>query len=268
MNPARPEHLPDFKDPPLQEVVLGVQFNAPADYRQILAGEVWNLFREDYPESQEMAPLMPTFETFGFPSMNAPPFRLLEGGIEHNRYWFMTETGDELLQFQQDRFLHNWRKVGDATNEYPRFESMITRFSDELKKLENYLASLNPQTLVINQCEVSYINHISSNSLKAAEWLNFLDFDDKEPEAFAVSFREQILDAEGSPQGRLICETKVGYRSDHTKIYVMNLTVRGTPRGTDIDSALDFLKMGRELIVARFTELTTQAAHKIWERTK
>lgn len=268
MKPARPEHLPDFKAPPLNEVVLGVQFNSPIGYQQILAGEVWGLFRNAFPETSEMAPLMPAFETFGLPSAGMPQFRFLESGIEHNRYWFLTEKGDELLQFQQDRFLHNWRKVGDSTNEYPRFESMINRFSQELNKLEEFANNLSPQALIINQCEVTYINHVSGSSLKAAEWFNFLDFDDNEPEDFAVAFRERILDTDGNPQGRLICDVKVAYRQDYSKIYVMNLTARGTPSKPDIDSALDFLKAGRELIVTRFTELTTQVAHKAWERTK
>lgn len=264
----RPEHLPDFKKPPLNEVVLGVQFNSPAGYQQILAGEVWNLFRKNYPKVSEMAPLVPTFETFGFPSATSPQFRLLEGGAQHNRFWFLTETGEELLQFQQDRFLHNWRKVGDEKNEYPRFESMIERFSNELNQLQEYMTSLSQQKFSINQCEVSYINYITDKSLIAGKWLNFLDFGDKEPEDFAVSFREHIKDSEGNLQGRLICDIKVGYRQDRTKIYVMNLTTRGTPKETDIDSALDFIRLGREIIVTRFAELTTKAAHKKWGRIK
>ena len=66
---------------------------------------------------------------------------------EHSRYWFVSLSEDELLQFQKDRLLHNWRKVDDRTNEYPRFETLIDKFEKELRKLETYFASLVPQLL-------------------------------------------------------------------------------------------------------------------------
>ena len=67
---SRPDHLPDFRKPPLNEVVLGVQFNEPAGYRLIRAFEVWSLFREVYPEVHEQPPLAPIVET-----ELAPPHR-------------------------------------------------------------------------------------------------------------------------------------------------------------------------------------------------
>ena len=266
---ARPNDLPDFRIPPLNEVVFGIQFNPLMGYQQIYAGEVWNLFRKEFPKAEEHAPISPAFETFGLPTAGNQ-FGFITG-TPHSRFWFLRPGGDELIQFQHDRFLHNWRKVGDETNEYPRFESMIDRFRSEVTQLEVYLNALTAQALPINQCEISYINHIAPSadmSLSASNWLRFVNFSDKEPEDFALSFLEVIYDIDNAPQGRLICEASIGIKGDGRRVIILTLTVRGAPKQNTIESALDFISNGRKLIVGKFAELTTDQAHKKWERLK
>jgi len=268
---ARPKHLPDFMAPPLNEVVIGVQFAAPQGYQQIRAGEVWSLFKQRYPQVQELPPLPPAFETFGLPHQHSPmlpQFSLRTGGT-HDRFWFLRPDGDELIQFQQDRLMHNWRKVGDGSNGYPRYESMIGEFKNELTELQSYMNSLVPQALSINQCEISYINHIrfdreDDNGFSA--WLRFLNFSKDSPDDFVMNFREVIKDSSARPMGRLYVEAALGYLPSGNEIIALSLTVKGAPLGTDIESALEFLSNGREVIVQRFAELTTDQAHKKWER--
>lgn len=268
---SRPEHLPDFINPPLNEVVLGVQFSPPKGYQQIHAGDVWNLFRPDYPQVQEQPPLAPSFETFGLGQPSMAGKLNIVTGASHDRFWFLRPAGDELIQFQQDRLLHNWRKIADESNDYPRFEVMIERFKGELEKLQIYLATLSTQALSINQCEISYVNHVSvepNESLKASDWLRFISFVGDEPDDFSVVFREVVHDDAGKPCGRLFCEASTGVKSGDQQIIVMNLTVRGAPSGADINSALSFIAKGRELIVSRFAEFTTDKAHLKWGRIK
>lgn len=266
----RPKHLPEFENPPLNEVVLGVQFNPPRGYQQIRAGEVWGLFREDYPVVQEQPALPPSFETFGLRSSPAP--LMLRSGAAHDRFWFLTTRGDELIQFQQDRLLHNWRKVGDGTNEYPRFEGMVKRFEDELAELERYVHSLSPQALHITQCEITYINHISAQSEEAllvGDWLRPLNLQPPlHADDFSLSLRQTIQDADGRPQGRLVVEAMTAVKEDGAALLVLNITVRGAPRDTTNKSALHFIAKGRDLIVTRFAQLTTDVAHKRWGRIK
>lgn len=269
---TRPEHLPDFKEPPLREVVLGVQFSPPKGYQQIHAGGVWDLFRTDYPQVQEQVALPPSFEAFGIPHQRSFASQFQIGtGTMHDRFWFLRPDGDELIQFQQDRLLHNWRKVGDEI-QYPRFESMIARLSDELKRLEGYLNSLSPQSLQINQCEISYVNQINIGpSLKRtppSDWLRFLDFGAFTPEDFSLTFREVLRDASGNPTSRLTCELASASLPNGDDAMLFTLTVRGAPTSPSIGAALEFLANGRQVIVQRFAELTTEAAHRKWERTK
>ena len=214
------------------------------------------------------------FETFG-------PAATLGGQINfgfvtaagHPRFWFLSENKDELIQFQQDRLLHNWRKVGDQTNEYPRFERMIVSFENEVRLLEQHFSSLEPQKLEINQCEISYINHILSPAgganIYVKEWLRFLDFGSADqPDDFVISSRTTMRDADGKPRGRLVTEAATGVNQTGQQIIALTLTARGAPAGTNIADALDFLKSGRERIVTTFARITTDSAHRQWERVQ
>jgi len=267
--PERPAELPDFESPPLNEVVLGVQFNPPKGYRQINAGDVWGLFRSEFSEVEDREPLDPVFETFGLPARRAP-FRMV-ARPSHDRFWFVRPDGTELIQFQQDRLLHNWRKAGNKDTEYPRFEGMMTRFCDEIEKLEEYFRGLSPQTLLINQCEISYVNYIPfelGDEQRASDWLLFVNFGEHEPEDFSVSFREIIRDASGQPQGRLTCECKIAITQREERVIAVSLTARGAPANETKEAAFEFLAKGRGLIGSRFADLTTDAAHVEWRRIK
>lgn len=270
---TRPEDLPDFRKPPLNEVVLGVQFTPVLGYQQIRAGEVWALFRDEFPNVRELPALPPSFETFGpaGPVISQINFQLVSGPT-YNRFWFLSQNGEELIQFQLDRLLHNWRKVGDQTNPYPRFELIIGKFEKELVAIQDYFSRLYSSKLAITQCEVSYINHIlfvdQLASISAGEWIRFFDFGSIEPDDFSFNCRWTISAASGRPQGRLICEASTAVNQTGHEMIVLTLTARGVPLAANIPAALDFLKMGRELIVKRFAGITTDSAHRQWERVQ
>jgi uncharacterized protein (TIGR04255 family) len=269
----RPDYLPDFKNPPLNEVVVGIQFSQPKGYQQIFAGKVWELFWEDYPQVQEQPPLQPNFEVFGLPSQGTVISHLNFGigSLLHNRYWFLTKNGDELIQFQQDRLLHNWRKIGGQESQYPRFESMIERFENEINKFQKYVNSFETQEeLQINQCEISYINHITdADGIKNfSDWLNCVNDENMMLDDFNLRFSEVLKDSNDKPIGRLICEAALGITQESKWMILFTFTVRGAPDNNTINSALEFIQNGRDLIVRRFSELTTDKAHKKWGRIK
>ena len=261
------DDFPEFTNPPLNEVALGVQFAPGVGYQEVLAGEVRALFRKEFPSVEEMPSLPPTFETFGLPQGGGPQISIM-AMPRHSRYWFVSQDQGELVQFQQDRLLHNWRKVGDGTNEYPHFKKMIESFEKELQALQAYFASLSPQLLQINQSEISYINHIplngSSDVTSAQDWLNFLSLDKLRPDDFTMTFRRVISDAEKKPFGRLMFEAAIGLTESNEKIIQLSIVFRGKPERTDISSAIEFLKYGRELIVYAFKDITTDVAHEKW----
>lgn len=264
----RPTDLPDFKLPPLNEVVLGVQFAPAAGYQQIYAGEIWGLFRSAFPKVQEQPPLAPSYETFGSPKAARINFGI-HSGASHDRFWFLSENDEELIQFQQDKLLHNWRKVPGRDNEYPRFETMIKNYESELTQLEEYFSKFSGGLLAINQCEISYINHIAvedyDSGYPISEWINFINLKGK-PGDFGITLRDVIRDDAGKPCARLITEVNSGVTADGKPIIVLSLSVKGAPGDASITTALDFLREGRVKIVNHFADVTTEAAQKIWER--
>lgn len=266
---SRPETLPEFRNPPLTEVVVGIQFTPARGYQQILAGEVWALFRDKFPHAEELPPLPPMFETFGRPQAQHINFGIVSGAT-HDRFWFLSETKDELIQFQNDRLLHNWRKVG-TQNEYPRFERIIESFEAEVKALEAYFSTIQPQALAINQCEISYINHIrnpDSELIDPNDWLKFLHLPGDEVERFSASFQREIRAADDRPFGRLYCEAVSAIGPNGRPLVALTLTARGAPAASDIKSALEFLALGREMVVNLFADVTTESAHRVWERVR
>jgi uncharacterized protein (TIGR04255 family) len=264
--------LPDFKSPPINEVVMGVQFSAPNGYNQIRASEVWSLFKEDFPSCEEHRPLSPEFETFGRqPGTNMIEIGLMPGST-HSRYWFVSPKSDQLIQFQQDRFLHNWRKLGDQSNQYVRFDTMVVEFEKELRKLENYFDGIIEQKLNITQIELSYINTIEINQNASSDdpfaALSFVKLSDRKVETFSFKFQEQILNNASHPVGRLYCEASSRINSAGRPIIYLELTVRGVPVNPNIESALEFLITGRKKIVQSFAQITSDEAHKAWSRTQ
>jgi len=269
--PGRPPHLPEFLNPPVSEVAIGVQFRPPLGYQQIRAGEVWNLYRSDYPNAEEQSPLPPAFETFGPPrSQSQPPINFVSGAT-HDRFWFISESGAELIQFQDDRLMHNWREMGLPDNPYPRFEQMIAKFEAELTELGRYIKGLAPQDLQINQCEVTYINTIKVDELpdsRPSTWLRGLEMPTGAVEDFQYVFRRTIRDAKGHPSGRRTCEAVSAHTRDLEPVIRLTITARGAPPSSKISDAITYLKQGRDLIVLGFVEFTTDAAQAHWGRVK
>lgn len=259
---TRPADLPDFADPPLNEVVLGVQFAPAEGYSQIRAGEVWSLYKDRFPLVEEHPPLPPTFETFGRPKAAQVGLGFVTGA-SHDRFWFLTPTKEQLIQFQQDRLWHNWRKLGDEKNPYPRFEAMIRDFEQELGGLEDYFRTLGNQLLLINQCEVTYVNHIPYDQ-PPESWLRVVRFAGMDIDDFGMSFR-RILYRDNEPIGRLIVEAGAAIQNGKL-VWRMQLTARGAPQRPDMHAALELLRTNREVVVHAFAEFTSESAHQKWKR--
>ncbi|MBB4583069.1 uncharacterized protein (TIGR04255 family) [Rhizobium aethiopicum] len=269
---TRPEGLPDFRQPPLNEVVLGVQFPPSEGYQQIYAGDVWKLFKANYPLVVEHPPLAPIYETFGPPG--GQNFELSIGPAgQHNRYWFLSADHNELIQFQNDRLLHNWRQLPNSQQEYPRFESLIAKFQKEFIQLSDFLKTLQPaerqRQLVCNQVEVTYINHIllpKESRTDPSAVLRVANFGAGIPDDAAFIWRRALLRSDGKPYARLICEANSALNYKGENIVVLTITVRGNPSVGTIGNIVDFMKNARETIVKEFANITTDSAHAAWER--
>ena len=115
-------NLPDFTDPPLNEVILSVRFATLGNLKSAHIGLLWERLRSEYPSISEQAPISTVFETFGIASQ-APPLLQIQTFLAPPlpRYWFERPGFPDLLQIQHDRILHNWRQQSDKQ---PRLSSV------------------------------------------------------------------------------------------------------------------------------------------------
>lgn len=265
----RPPHLPDFDEPPLNEVVLGVQFAPLTPFNSVYLREIWDLYRDKYPKVQEFASLPPHFEIFGGQEI-LPPFRVQFGGAPPgSRIWFVAEEENRLLQFQPDRFLANWRKNSDQ-HHYPRFEAIAETYRIDLDKLAAYLHERFRHVMDINQAELTYINIIEVDDFsEISNWLNLLNNVSIDVEGLVVDLREIIKNGEDRPFARFYHSVQAVRSLDGgRKAINLSLSVRGKPESRDINSAMMFLQMAREAIVTRFDKITTENAHTHWGKKK
>jgi uncharacterized protein (TIGR04255 family) len=279
----RPTDLPDFENPPLVEVVLGVQFSELRRFRTFHAGLLWeSKFRKaGFPKCVEKPPIEPVFENFGMPSEGQPRVRLVQmPGPIVPRLWFINDDQTELVQVQSDRFLHNWRQ-GQGDRSYPRYETVRGRFFEELEQLETFLSEEQIGSIEPNQCEVTYVNHIGIQDLVPWHHLDkiFAFFKSEisqtrqdhgaitELEDGQFSFRQVIRDTLNRvPVGRLYLDAQAARESEGKPIIRLSLTARGRPTSPNLQGVADFMDIGRLAIVDTFTAITTNDMHELWGR--
>jgi uncharacterized protein (TIGR04255 family) len=239
---------------------------------------LWQGFKEQYPTVEEQAPITPIFETFGslqpaqVPSLQLMPFDQMA------RFWFVSESQNELVQVQRDRLIHNWR-VRRQDDQYPRYETLRSRFESEILKFQSFIRDSKLGSIEVNQCEVSYINVIGplrpgSDPAEDIEKIFTVwreSYSDKylkhsERSRFNVSFLMQES-PESPPDGRLHVAVVPSIRmQDAAPVLRVTLTARGKPRDESMFAALDWLDKGRETVVRGFASITTKEMHKIWGR--
>lgn len=268
----RPDDLQNFTSPPLVEVAVSVQFSTPSGYSDIYAREIWALFESNFTLVQEQPLLEPMFEVFG--PQGQASFHIGFGQPMGNRYWFSRPDQSELIQFQRDRFIHNWRKVPGINNEYPRFESIIEKFSSDLGKLDTYFNDKGWGQFAPNQCELIYVNQMSLTDeqgelLNKSFYFNKLDVSlIGDVDGFNINLRQIIAGEDGRPVGRLYIEANTVTDGAGKPLLNLNMTVRGAPTNTTHEAAIKFLNDARIKIVNTFTEFTSESAHKKWGRTQ
>jgi uncharacterized protein (TIGR04255 family) len=131
--PPRPEGLPKYNHPPVDEVVVGLQLSSVAGI-EALAGQYREAIKADYPVVQYQPRLPPS------PPANSPqPVLLISPamppgaeGNQGNRIWLVSQDETSLIQLQSDRFVYNWRNRGKP---YPRFEAVYTEFAQRFSVL-------------------------------------------------------------------------------------------------------------------------------------
>jgi uncharacterized protein (TIGR04255 family) len=266
--------LPSYVDPPVSEVVIGVQF---APIEELLAphvGRYWNTVRDVLQRAEEHAPVGHIVEQFR--EERSPEIRL-EALTKPPlpRSWFLDLAGSRLVQLQRDRFLYNWRRTS-ASGVYPRYPTIKQAFFGFWAGFLAFLQQENLPLPTVDQCELTYVNHIRHDQAwKSMEDLGsvfsciawsprgtFL------PTPEGVRWDMRFLLPEN--QGRLYAEAvPARLVSENVSIIRFSLTARGMPHGAPDDRSLSaWYDLAHEWIVRGFSELVSVETDALWRRER
>jgi uncharacterized protein (TIGR04255 family) len=264
--------LPEFENPPIAELVLGLQFSRIAGLTCAHIGRLTSRFSKDYPKLQDLPALPPSFEVFGIPAGPIPSFQIQPVTDFTPRVWMISEDEVCLIQFQADRLVCNWRKVRPSDT-YPRYGAMKSKFFGALEIVTKFLQQEGLHPIQPNQCEVTYLNHVPLTETndwwsEPARLVKIL----REPpysgererlEDARVQLRYIIQSEDNRPLARLVVNAEPGITAGFERIMAINLSAKGQPRPS-IEGVEQFFDMAHESIVRKFEQITTSAAHKLW----
>ena len=143
-----------FKNPPVNELVIGAYFKPSLDdLNSEHIGLLWSRFRDDFPIVKQREPL----------SVNAlsraPTMRFDDEFFFMPRFWFISQDEVNLIQVQKDAFLLNWRK---RESKYPNYADHLKPcFDHNFAKFEEFIREdVGRSELKIGLCELTYVDLI------------------------------------------------------------------------------------------------------------
>lgn len=276
MEKTYPGNTPSYNKPPVVELALSLQFKALADWKLVDFGLFFSLLKDHYPNTEMKAPISQQIERFDVTPGNQVTLQLVSAP-EMPRCWYTNDTGSELIQVQNDRFIFNWRKKSDS-DDYPSFEAVFKKFREYFGIFKKFVADQDLGDLIPNQCEVTYINIIGfSDTIRdfgfvdevLTTWHNTYSYDFlTRPEMTTFAWKYLMSDDGGAPFGRLHVNVEPKMHDlTQERVLQMSLTARGGPLESTLRGAEEFFEHGHQHIVHAFTALTTENMHKMWERT-
>ncbi len=257
------QSLPSYKKPPVNEVVCGLRFQIPDRLFIPHLGIIWSKLKKEYPIVQHAAPIAGSKGELTIDTAT---------GLPIPRVWFISESGEELIQFQIDRFYFNWRR---KKSEYPGFSRVIKKFVSLQQIVKDTFKEFKFGDLIPLDYELSYINHI----IKGEGWEStedianlYLDYDWKPSESrflkkpIRISWKKEFELPE--KMGILTADLKQGIRTeDKTQLYLFEMRAKGFDTSAK-EVSLKWYDLAHEWIVRGFTDLTTPEAHQLWQREK
>ncbi len=263
--------LPSFENPPVVEVVCGVQFKSLDRLLIPHFGLLWEKFKPEYSACQEAPPLMPAIERFDGPEPTEVEF---PADPPLPRVWLVHRNNNGLIQVQRDRFLHNWKKVR-LDDAYPRYAYVKQLFAQHLETFERFLADSDLGSMLPRQYEMTYVNQIP----RGQGWDSLSDLGTVFPDFCWRDRPDRFL---GVPEGRHlrfnfgipdesarmhVTIRNAVRREDGIQVALLELTVRGYPEDPARTAMWEWFDHAREWIVRGFADLTgDQIQNDVWRR--
>lgn len=266
------ERLPRFRNPPVVETVLGVQFKPLPRFGNWHLGAFYaGLDRETWPEITEAPALRLQHETFGEQPIVESGFRLEMVPGAPLRLKIRDRDGERMIQVQNGRLHYNWLTT-EQKRQYPTYPKVRPEFDAIWQRFRDFLDRERLKPVLPDQWEVTYLNHIPKDTV----WNRVEDWSSLFPPLLGAADKLQAARLENASgdwrfeieprRGRLHVELRQGLKpgGDRREILVLKLTARGPIEegGLSLDEGLN---LGRETIVRSFEEITSERAHDYWE---
>jgi uncharacterized protein (TIGR04255 family) len=267
--------LPEFTKPPVSEVALSVSFTPLEKWRSAHAGLYWSRIHTAYPLTEVHPPLPFSIETFeGKARASQMAIRVELANPDLQRYWFTTDPASRIVQIQNNRFVINWRKIqGDEP--YPRYaKDLRSKFIDEWTTFNKFLEDQKIDAPVVQQCEVTYVNHIQQDDWKtASEAADLFSFwcrkgtDGFLPEPESTSATGTFLMPDQAGRLHFNMQRVIKLKDDEQEHAVqLQIYAVNKPKSSAIDDIMKQLDIGHDWVVRGFADLTSARAHELWGR--
>ena len=215
----------------------------------------------------------PVFEEFGARRWlwALGEFGARAGRRPRSRYLAKLPNSPFTVQVQNGLLLTNW--LGHGGGEYPRFRALRDLHRDVGDAFAEFVGGRGYDPPVPNQWELSYVNHLPRGGVweTPADWAGLFRLpaptaptERAALENFSGRWHFQLPEEAGRVHVRIDHESEDGAGREERLAFV--LTARG-PASSDAEVA-DGLERGHEAIVRMFTDLTSDAAHQYWGRTR
>jgi uncharacterized protein (TIGR04255 family) len=258
-------------NPPVVEVVLGVQFAPLTDFNSGHLGWFWKLFLgREWGRAADAPPLPDQFETFEATRWGPPVFAVkLDSPARPRRLQITSEAGDRLIQVQPTQFIYNWMK---KERPYAGFDQVYAEFMDCFNRFRQFVTEANLGEVSPNQWEVTYVDQIPRGELwqTAADWHRVL------PGLFGAQPAVDGLRLEGCAgewhyevvpgRGRLHVSAQQGTVDEQEPVLMMQTTARGPigkGAGLDLEGGL---RLGHAMAGRAFFTMTSPEAQAYWRR--
>ncbi len=263
MKKAKSQKFPEYKKPPVIEVVCGIVFETIEGFKGNHLGLFWQKVRDKFPKCEHALRL-------GF-----DPEKDFDMANYLPRIWFVSKKQNTLIQLQDNRFFFNWRRM-EEDEAYPRYRTIIKAFKANLRTFEAFLQEEDLGSVHPKSCELTYVNHIP----KGEGWESFSDinevFRDLAWNTKGKRFLPKPVKLAGQvsfplPEKKGFLDLKLGYgerKFDKCPVLILHNSATGLGADKSMGAVWEWFKVAHEWIVRGFADLTGATIQKdIWKRT-
>jgi uncharacterized protein (TIGR04255 family) len=263
-----PTIMPDYQFPPAVETLMGFYFARLPNWNVLRLGQLWTLFKNEYPNASVLPALPDAAETNPHAiDIEKLPIRAMFTDVE----------GGELLQVQGSAFFRNWRQTPE-NREYTHYSQLKPRFASDWQKLIKFIKDNQLQMPSVFQCEVTYMNHL----VRGKDWDSYNDlarlvklFAPREgvtdngrhysylPEAASVALNVGYTFPEAGVSLQVVAQSAVRM-PDGTEVLQLTVTAKGTPKHPSDQELWATLDRCHEAVILGFDDVTTENAHQKW----